>query len=1015
MNRQSFRKHFLLTTFLSLFSFLHAQNVQKYYIRTYNKQNNQLSENIISGLLLDENKLLWIATPNGLFKFDGTAIETYPAKIPERISKIFKNQSNQLLITCVDEKIYKVEKDTFSFYQHLSNKKTKQFSASLYSNSKTTGIQYEQLLKDSLSDANAVFLSHDNIIYLRRKQVVYQVKNGIFKPINKFFPENGGDLFVGDKYWIFNYQTGLMHCINDASLKDVQAPFNTAYTGNKRWILEYAESPVLVLNNRAWVFLKNKKTGQYAWQEVADNIPADASIYSALYSPELNKLFLGTIASGLIVISKSQFSVYQHSLEKNNIDFYRYYLQIPQKNGEVITDFPKLYKNAPECFRSFFNDYNISYSYCQLDSENILGNTHDFYYILNLNNLKPRKVAKQPKEELQNQSYIKYKNKIYIFNRKGIFIYDEKKDSIYLKLKSSIGYELINQSIVINNKIYLSYCGGILIYDPEKNTIIHRILKPTCFRYFFRYKSNIIVTSYGEGLHLLDTVNYSVKPLKSDYYNALKRTHFLYKDKFDCIWASTNDGLLRIPGFSFDKMLAGGEFLPQPQYFDSKNGLPNDEMNGGAYPAYINFGDTLLSAPSLMGIIQFYPLRDFSFRTAGLGIRIKTISCLGKTLTLNNNVISIGSEMNEVKFQIQTAHWDNPKNLNLYYRLNNQLYYIPYTDLNSLNIIIKKYGNNSLEFLYLDDFGKETITFKTTIIKEKPWYLNWSYIIGFVLFIVGIIIIISNVRTRNIEKKNTELQKILDEKTLEIRKINESLVEKVAELTQLDKINNIYISVINHDIFAPIKYINMVGDKVYDFQNKLKKADIILYMELIINSTKRLEILCSNILNERSSGSSFSRITENISMYKMLTDLKKFIKIGIQINQNNIDIDVPETAVASTSSNALNIILTNIVSNANRFTKQGKITVSYRKTVDGNCITVADTGNGMPTEVLEKIRNRTLQVNHKDGTEFQSYGIGYSLIFKMLDIIQGELWVHSEPLMGTSVTINFPDLPVNGA
>lgn len=1009
MNKQQFRKLLLLTTVLSLFSFLQAQNVQKYYIRTYNKQNNQLSENIISGLLLDENKLLWIATPNGLFTFDGSAIEPYPAIIPERISSIFKDRSNQLLITCVDEKIYKVEKDTFTFYHHLSNKNIEAFSASLYSKSKLTGIKNEQLLKDSLADASAVFVSPDNTIYLRRKQIIYKVNNGIFKAVTTNFPANGRDLFVDDKYWIFNPLNGTMRCINDATLKSVQTPFNMASIEKNQWILKFGESPVLVHKNRAWVFLKNNKTGQYAWQEVADNIPEDAFIYSALYSPAINKLFLGTVASGLIVISKSQFSVYQHPVKKNTIDFYRYYLQIPQKNGKVITDYPHLYKNTPEYFRNFFKNYDISYSYHQLDSANILGNTRDFYYRLDISTLKPKKIAKQPSESLQHQSYVLYNKKVYIFNNKGIFIYDRENDSIYLKLKMRIGYDLINQSTVINNKIFLSYCGGILVYDPIKNKVINRILKPTCFRFFFRYKSQIIVTSYGEGLHLIDTVNYTVKPLKPDYFQVLKRTHFLFKDYNNFIWASTNDGLLRISQISFDRVLAGGEFLPQPQYFDSKNGLPNDEMNGGAYPAYINFADTLLSAPSLMGIIQFHPLRDFPFRTAGLGIRIKKISCLGKTLIPKNNVLTIGSEMNEVKFQIQTAHWDNPKNLNLYYRLNNHLYYIPYTELNSLNIFFEKYGEHSLEFLYLDDFGKETITFKTTIIKEKPWYLKWSYIIGFIIFIIGIIIVISSIRTRNIEKKNIELQKIINEKTLEIREINESLVEKVAELTQLDKINNIYISVINHDIFAPIKYINMVGDKVYDFQNKLKKADIIMYMELIINSTKRLEILCSNILNERSSGSSFSRITENISMHQLLTDLKNFIKIGIQINQNKLIIDVPETAVACTSFNALNIILTNIVSNANRFTKQGKITVSYRKTNEGNCITVTDTGNGMPADVLEKIRNRTLEVNNKDGTEFQSYGIGYSLIFKMIDVIDGKMTIDSEPLKGTSVSITFPD------
>ncbi|MBM3920833.1 MAG: hypothetical protein FJ347_06350 [Sphingomonadales bacterium] len=1010
MSARAFSKQIILTAFWSLTTLLQAQNISQYYIRAYNKENNQISENIISDLRLDENKTLWIATPNGLFTFDGAAIELYPKEIPERIISIFQDRSKKMYITCVDKKIYQIGNDSISQYHFLSDKLSAAYSAQLYGASKAIGLKNEKLLGDSQVNAGALFVSSDNKIYLRRKNVIYVIDKGVFKTITKTFPAGGKDIFVDDKYWIYNPKDGKMHCINNGNLKDVYIPIRPEIAGNAKWFMKHDATPLLITEKYAWTFFKNQQTGQYEWREVADNIPDDAAIYSALYSPELNKLFLGTIPSGLIVISKSRFSIFQHSIPKNTIDFYRYYVQIPQKSGNIISDYPQLAKNTPEYFRSFFENYDISYSYQNLDSTNIIGNTRDFYYTLDIKTLKPRKISKQPAANLQHQSYVLYGNKVYIFNSNGIFIYDRTKDSIYLQLKMNIGYGLINQSIVINDKIFLSYCGGILVYDPKKNSIVTHISKPTCFRYFFRYKSQIIVTTFGEGLHLLDTLNYKVKSLKNDHFNALKRTHFLYNDKNNFVWASTTDGILRIPGFSFDKLLVGGDLQPQPQYFDSKNGLPNDEMNGGTYPAYINFGDTMFSAPSLMGIIQLHPLRDFPARTAGRGIRIKTISSLGKSLSIINGTINLSSVMNEVKFHIQTAHWDNPKNLNLYYRLNNKLHYISYKELSSLGILFEDYGEHSLAFLYLDDFGKETIVNTFTILKEKPWYLKWSYIIVFVVFVIGSILIISKIRTRSIEKKNIELQLIIDDKTQEIRKINESLIEKIAELTQLDKINNIYISVINHDIFAPIKYINMVGDKVHDFQGKLKKAEVIKYMELIINSTKRLEILCSNILNDRSAGGSFARFKKDISVHKMLSDLKKFIKIGLDINHNQLIVNVPENAFATSSENALNIVLTNIISNANRFTKDGKISVSYSKSGSKHNITVADTGTGMPADMVAKIQNRTLQVNHKDGTEFQSYGIGYSLIFKMLDIIKGELSVSSEPLKGTSVTIAFPDI-----
>jgi signal transduction histidine kinase len=329
-----------------------------------------------------------------------------------------------------------------------------------------------------------------------------------------------------------------------------------------------------------------------------------------------------------------------------------------------------------------------------------------------------------------------------------------------------------------------------------------------------------------------------------------------------------------------------------------------------------------------------------------------------------------------------------------------------------VNVLVEEPGYHNLQFLYIDDNGKETVVLTIRIEKENPWYFQTSYLFLFIVFMVITISFITWLKTRNAEIKNRKLVEIIREKTHEITEINGQLMAKVAELTQLNKINGIYISVINHDIFAPIKYINVVGDKVHEYQKRLKKADILNHLELIINSTKRLEILCSNILNERFSGKSFTTVQPKIPLHSMVADLQSFVKIGLQINNNEMISKVPVKATASTSQSALNIILTNLISNANRFTKNGTISVHYHKKEDLHCIEVKDTGNGMQPDVLEKIQNRTLQVHHKDSSELQSYGIGYSLIFKMLDIINGDMKVASTPLKGTTVTILFPDFPV---
>lgn len=1001
---------FLIAVATSLCSDIFGQSKSDYYPRFFNKQNNQLSENIISDLLLDKTGKLWIATPNGLFEFDGSQITPYPTKIPERIAKIFQNENNEIFINCANRKNYQVIQDTFLEKQDFSASNFPDFHSYLFSTNFTFGNTLWSQIKDSLNDASAFNIFPEKVIIIRRNTNIYRYENHRYNLIHS---EKNiiKDIFYQNNYWILKANSNELICINQKNINPVTLPITTAEIPAAKWFTDNSKTPVLIHANKAWILIKKAGSKQYQWKLITEEIPTDIAIFYAIFNKKLDKLFIGTFANGLLIYSKSKFSIYQHKLPKNNFDFYQYYLQIPLKNGQFIADYPNQFSNTPAIFRDFFKDKNLSFSYHYLDKNTILGHTDKHYYTLNLNTLIPRRVGKNILIKGQNQSYIKYKDTTYILNTYGISIYDQQKDTIIQKITTPIGYGLINQSFIINNKIWLAYCGGLLIYNPVNNDIDH-IKKSTCFRSFYRHKNHIIVTTYGEGLFLIDTVNQTIKKIKSDHYGSLQRTHFLVKDKNNFIWASTNDGLLRFPANSLEKVIDGGDFLPQPQYFDYNDGLPTDEMNGGAYPAYLNFGDTLFSIPSLMGIIQFRPLWDFPYRKSGQNITIKRVTGFGKILKINNGKLKLSSKINEIKFNIQTIHWGNPKSLNLYYRIDDTMAFIPHNLLSRVNILVEAAGYHKLEFLYIDDYGKETVVLTIDIEKEKPWYFQTLYLLIFIVSIMIIIGLISWLRTRNAEIKNRKLVQIIQEKTHEITQINEQLMDKVAELTQLNKINGIYISVINHDIFAPIKYINVVGDKVHEYQKKLKKIDILNHLELIINSTKRLEILCSNILNERSSGASFTSVQSKISLHSMVSDLHNFVKIGLQINNNELIAKVPLKATATTAQNALNIILTNLISNANRFTKNGTITVQYHKKENLHYIQVKDTGNGMQPDVLEKIQNRTLQVNHKDSSELQSYGIGYSLIFKMLDIIKGDMKVASTPLKGTTVTIIFPDLPL---
>jgi signal transduction histidine kinase len=304
----------------------------------------------------------------------------------------------------------------------------------------------------------------------------------------------------------------------------------------------------------------------------------------------------------------------------------------------------------------------------------------------------------------------------------------------------------------------------------------------------------------------------------------------------------------------------------------------------------------------------------------------------------------------------------------------------------------------------------EKLIFKSLFIqKEFPWYLKVKYIILSILVLLFLSNLVSRIRTFNIKKKNTLLQKIIQEKTKEIQEINVQLMSKVKQLTDLNNENTTYISVINHDIFAPIKYINIIGDMIHSNSGKIQKNDVLLQFNQIINSTKRLEVLCSNILNYINTNSNISDSISELDLYKLVEDLKNFLEIGLQINNNKFQNNIPLDTKIVINRDAINIILTNILSNANRFTQNGNIIISYEINDNQKSIIIQDNGIGMDHETLEKIRNKTIIVSNRNAIEYQSYGIGYTLVYKMLSIIDGAFEIESEKDKGTSIKISWPN------
>jgi CheY-like chemotaxis protein/anti-sigma regulatory factor (Ser/Thr protein kinase) len=119
-------------------------------------------------------------------------------------------------------------------------------------------------------------------------------------------------------------------------------------------------------------------------------------------------------------------------------------------------------------------------------------------------------------------------------------------------------------------------------------------------------------------------------------------------------------------------------------------------------------------------------------------------------------------------------------------------------------------------------------------------------------------------------------------------------------------------------------------------------------------------------------------------------------------------VDIPELY---TDEAKVSQILRNFISNALKFTERGEVRVSVRSGHDNTVIfAVADTGIGISEENQERIFEEWTQVEGKLQKVAKGTGLGLPLSRKLAQLLGGNVYVKSEPGMGSTF---FAAVPIN--
>ncbi len=103
-------------------------------------------------------------------------------------------------------------------------------------------------------------------------------------------------------------------------------------------------------------------------------------------------------------------------------------------------------------------------------------------------------------------------------------------------------------------------------------------------------------------------------------------------------------------------------------------------------------------------------------------------------------------------------------------------------------------------------------------------------------------------------------------------------------------------------------------------------------------------------------------------------------------------------------------IVDNLMSNALKFTERGSIILSVTYASSRLVITVSDTGKGISEEEQDKIFQEFTRLKNAQGEE--GFGLGLSIVQKLVELLEGDISVNSTVGKGSSFTVTLPVFPV---
>lgn len=230
---------------------------------------------------------------------------------------------------------------------------------------------------------------------------------------------------------------------------------------------------------------------------------------------------------------------------------------------------------------------------------------------------------------------------------------------------------------------------------------------------------------------------------------------------------------------------------------------------------------------------------------------------------------------------------------------------------------------------------------------------------------------------------------------------------------------SMFLANVSHELRTPLNsiigYSEMLHDELGDTQD-IDRPQFQQDLDTIIKSGRQLLSLIDDILDlSKIETGNMALHRETFNPTEILTEAFGVLAPLLRDNGNTLHtIGIDALPDFHNDAAKFRQIFTNLLSNANKFTQAGDITVSAQElagTAGWIEFTVRDTGIGMSEEQLSRVFDAFIQADSSTSANYGGTGLGLAICRDFCALMGGSIDVESEPGVGSVFTVRLPSDP----